>query len=130
MEVKQMLFPVVVHKDKDSDFGVTIPDIPGCFTAGETLEEALANIQEAVECHLAGEAEMPTPTSIEKHMENADYAGGIWVMVDVDLSFISGKAVRVNITVPRNILNKIDQAARQQGKTRSNFLVSSAQKNL
>ncbi|MFO7748660.1 MAG: type II toxin-antitoxin system HicB family antitoxin [Desulfobacteraceae bacterium] len=49
-----MKFPVVIHKDKDSDFGVTFPDLPGCFSAGDTIEEALANAQEAAECHIDG----------------------------------------------------------------------------
>lgn len=125
-----MLFPVVVHKDKDSDFGVTIPDIPGCFTAGGTLDEALANIQEAVECHLDGETEAPKPSSIEKYIKHRDYKGGTWVMVDIDLSFMSGKAVRINITVPENVLHKIDQAAKKHGLSRSNFLVNAANKSM
>ncbi|MBN0609850.1 type II toxin-antitoxin system HicB family antitoxin, partial [Pseudomonas aeruginosa] len=29
-----MKFPVVLHKDPDSDYGVTVPDVPGCFSAG------------------------------------------------------------------------------------------------
>jgi HicB_like antitoxin of bacterial toxin-antitoxin system len=36
-----MLFPVVIHKDPDSDYSVTIPDMPGCFTVGKTIEEAV-----------------------------------------------------------------------------------------
>jgi hypothetical protein len=36
-----MRYPVVIHKDESSDFGVTIPDIPGCFSAGDTYDDAL-----------------------------------------------------------------------------------------
>jgi predicted RNase H-like HicB family nuclease len=36
-----MRYPVVIHKDLDSDYGVTVPDLPGCFSAGTTLDEAL-----------------------------------------------------------------------------------------
>ena len=36
-----MRYPVVVHKDPNSDYGVTVPDLPGCFSAGETMDEAL-----------------------------------------------------------------------------------------
>ncbi|MCD6584511.1 MAG: type II toxin-antitoxin system HicB family antitoxin [Desulfobacteraceae bacterium] len=125
-----MLFPIVVHKEKESDFGVTIPDIPGCFTAGTTIDEAIANVQEAVECHLEDETDIPTPTSIETHVENTDYAGGVWIMADINFSFMEGKTVRVNITIPKNILHKIDIAAKKYGKSRSNFLVDSAQKNI
>ena len=36
-----MIYPIVLHKDKDSDYGATVPDLPGCFSAGATLDEAL-----------------------------------------------------------------------------------------
>jgi predicted RNase H-like HicB family nuclease len=48
-----MRYPVVTHKDPDSDYGVTVPDLPGCFSAGETLDEALNEVVEAIECHIA-----------------------------------------------------------------------------
>lgn len=120
-----MYFPVVIHKDKDSGDGVTIPDIPGCFTAGDTLDEALANIREAVECHLEGETEAPRPSGMEKYARHPDYKGGIWVLVDIDFSFMSGKSVRINITVPENLLHEIDKAAKKRGIPRSAFFVDS-----
>ncbi|NUO10431.1 MAG: type II toxin-antitoxin system HicB family antitoxin [Candidatus Brocadia sp.] len=123
-----MYFPVVIHKDKESGYGATIPDIPGCFTVGGTLDEALANIQEAVECHLEGETEVPKPSSIDKYIQHHDYKGGVWVLVDIDLSFLSGKTVRINITVPERILRKIDKAAKKRGVPRSVFLVDAASK--
>ena len=43
--------PVVIHKDADSDYAVTVPDLPGCFSAGETLDETLAMAKEAIELH-------------------------------------------------------------------------------
>lgn len=49
-----MNYPVVIHKDKDSDYGVTVPDMPGCFSAGSTMEEALDNAREAILCHAEG----------------------------------------------------------------------------
>ncbi|MDP6038920.1 MAG: type II toxin-antitoxin system HicB family antitoxin, partial [Candidatus Latescibacteria bacterium] len=49
-----MQYPVVIHKDDDSDYGVTVPDLPGCFSAGDTIEDALAQGAEAVLCHIEG----------------------------------------------------------------------------
>ena len=49
-----MKYAVVIHKDNDSDFGVTIPDLPGCFTAGDTFEDAADMAVEAAELHLEG----------------------------------------------------------------------------
>lgn len=33
-------YPIIIHNDKDSDYGVTVPDLPGCFSAGTTPDEA------------------------------------------------------------------------------------------
>jgi len=75
-------YPVVIHKDPDSDYGVTVPDLPGCFSAGATMDEALTNAVEAIECHIEGmmlDAEpIPTPQMVESHQGNPDYANGIW----------------------------------------------------
>ena len=60
------LYPVVIHKYKKSAFGVTIPDLPGCFSAGTTLDEALRNVQEAIEVHLHGEDLAPEPSALDR----------------------------------------------------------------
>ena len=49
-----MRFPVVIHKDSGSDYGVTVPDLPGCFSAGATLDEALCEVVEAIVLQLDG----------------------------------------------------------------------------
>ena len=52
-------YPVIIHKDTKSAFGVIVPDLPGCFSAGATLDEAIRNVQEAVEVHMFGEEIAP-----------------------------------------------------------------------
>lgn len=125
-----MRYPVVVHKDKDSDYGVTVPDLPGCFSAGGTLDDALKEAAEAIECHVEGmlvdgEA-IPTPQTIEYHKSNPDYADGVWAIVSVDLSKLSGKTRRVNITLPERVLNLMDKYATEHGETRSGFITQAA----
>lgn len=121
-----MRYPVVIHKDTESDYGVTVPDLPGCFSGGSTLDEALTITVEAIECHVEGllldEQPIPMPKSIEYHQNNPDYAGGIWAVVTVDFSKLSGKSRRVNITVPERLLAIIDQHALQYGETRSGLI--------
>ena len=99
-----MQYPVVIHKDPDSAYGVTVPDLPGCFTAGGTVDEALAQAVEAIECHIEGfmlDGEpISAPQPIEGHQHNPDYADGLWALVSVDLSKLSGKSRRINITLP------------------------------
>jgi predicted RNase H-like HicB family nuclease len=76
-----MRYPVIVHKDPESDYGVTVPDLPGCFSAGETLAEALEQVVEVIEGHLEGlllDGEpTPTPQTVEYHQSNPDYADSV-----------------------------------------------------
>lgn len=121
-----MRYPVVIHKDPDSDYGVTVPDLPGCFSAGESIDEALAQAVEAIECHLEGllldEEPIPPSRSIEYHSDNPDYAEGIWAFVSIDLSRLSGKSKRVNITIPERLLSLMDHYAARHGETRSGLI--------
>jgi predicted RNase H-like HicB family nuclease len=121
-----MRYPIVIHKDAETDYGVTVPDLPGCFSAGDTLDDALNQAVEAIECHIEGlllDGELiPMPKSIEFHQDNPDYANGIWAVVSVDLSKLSGKSKRVNITVPERLLSIMDQYATQHGETRSGLI--------
>jgi predicted RNase H-like HicB family nuclease len=121
-----MRYPVVIHKDIDSDFGVTVPDLPGCFSAGETVDEALIEVVEAIEGHIEGlllDGEpIPPPKSIEFHRNNPDFAEGIWAVVAVDLSKLTGKSKRVNITVPERVLSMMDKYAAEHGETRSGLI--------
>ena len=125
-----MNFAVVAHKDENSGFGVTVPDLPGCFSAGETMDGALGNTREAILCHIEGllvdGEKMPAPLPIDTHQKNKDFADGIWAVVSVDLSQLSGKAKRINIKIPTRILSQIDEFANKEGETISALLVTAA----
>jgi predicted RNase H-like HicB family nuclease len=125
-----MRYPVVIHKDPDSDYGVTVPDLPGCFSAGETLDEALQEAVEAIECHLEGlladSESIPLPKTVEFHQNNPDYSDGIWAIVTVDISKLSGKTRRVNITLPERVLSLMDKYADEHGETRSGLITQAA----
>lgn len=49
-----MRYPVVLHTDDGARWGVTVPDLPGCFSAGDSMDEALESIIEAIDLHLEG----------------------------------------------------------------------------
>ena len=125
-----MRFAIVVHHDEGSSYGVSVPDLPGCFSGGETAEEAFSNAHEAVLLHLEGMVAdgepLPQPQPIEAHLDNKDYQGGVWGLVDVDLASLPDKAVRVNITVPSRLLAVIDQWANRESESRSGFLAKAA----
>lgn len=130
-----MLIPVAIHKDTDSLYGVTVPDIPGCFSAGETIEEALSNTREAIAFHLEGmledgEAVTVSTRQIEELAQEADYAGATWALIDVDLQRLSLKQTRFNVSWPEYLLARIDAYAEAHHETRSGLLAKAAERYL
>jgi len=52
----------------------------------------------------------------------------VWALVDVDVSRFDGRAEKINITLPRRLLAKIDNYVRAHGETRSGFLAEAARR--
>jgi predicted RNase H-like HicB family nuclease len=126
-----MQLPIAIHKDPDSVYGVSVPDVPGCFSYGETLDEAVVNAKEAVLGHLQtlledGEDVALNASSLDDLVARDEYHGAVWVMLDIDLSALDSKPERVNISLPRFVLRRIDAFAKQNNETRSGFLVRAA----
>jgi predicted RNase H-like HicB family nuclease len=125
-----MNYPIVIHKDADSDYGVTVPDLPGCFSAGSTLDEVLAMAREAIELHLEGLIEegqpVPTPRPIEQSRKDPIYRGGTWAVVSIDPACLRVNAKRINITMPQRILDAVDRHAAAEYETRSGLLTKAA----
>ena len=126
-----MRYPIAIETgDSKHAYGVVVPDLPGCFSAGDTLDEAFANAREAILLHLEGlldEGEpFPKPSSIERLRSRPGHRGWTWAIVDIDVSELGDKAARINITLPRRILRAVDAHARKQGETRSGFLARAA----
>lgn len=125
-----MFYPVVAHKEFDSDYGVSVPDIPGCISVGATLNEAFEAVKEAIQCHIEGmliDGEMvPMGKTIDHYQKEPEWADGIWGLVEVDLSRLSGKSRRITITLPEGLLSQVDRFALSHGSTRSGFLAHAA----
>lgn len=122
-----MRFPVVLHTDDGTRYGVTVPDLPGCFSAGDTLDDALASAVEAIELHVEGlieEGDVVPPVHPVSYWHGLpEYADGVWAVVDVDVEKLMGPAEKVNITVPALMLLRIDRFAERTGESRSGLLV-------
>lgn len=125
-----MQYPTFIHKDPESDYGVIIPDLPGCYSAGTSLDEAIHNAKEAIECHLEGlfldGEDIPFQQTIEKHLDNPDLKGALVAIVEVDLSKVGGKSKRINITLPERLLRQIERYTKSHGLNRSAFLADAA----
>jgi predicted RNase H-like HicB family nuclease len=126
-----MRYPIAIEpRTERSDYGVVVPDLPGCFSAGETLEDAIAGAEEAglawIDAALdAGEA-VPPPSSLEAIRANPETAGWILSVVTIDPAALDDTAERVNITLPRRVLRRLDEGARAAGETRSGYIAKLA----
>jgi predicted RNase H-like HicB family nuclease len=119
----------LLRKDKNSDYGVEFPDLPGCISAGSTLEEARQMAEEALAAHVAFLREdgddVPAPSPLDVIAKQPEIKGAVPFMVE--LKEPSDKAIRINITVPERVLHLIDEAAGPMGGNRSAFMVSAAE---
>lgn len=120
----------VIHKDADSDFGVSFPDFPGVATAGITLDDARAMAEEALALHAEGLLQdgepIPEPSTLEEIMSDPDNRSGVAILVSLKTE--QPKAVRVNVTLPADVLEQIDRYAEVHGFTRSGLLTQAAKK--
>lgn len=83
-----MLYPIAVEKgDELHAYSVIVPDIAGCFSAGDTLEETIENVKQAIAGHLEILAEdgedIPLASGFDKFINEKEYEGYIWAIVDV-----------------------------------------------
>jgi predicted RNase H-like HicB family nuclease len=129
-----MNYPIWIHKDPKSLYGVTVPDLPGCFSSGSTFDEAVIMAREAIELHLEGMIEdgeaIPDASEIEPLWRDQNFAGGAWASVSIDPSKLPLRAERVNITMPRRILDAVDRFAAEHDETRSGLLVKAVTQHM
>ncbi|MEO5338950.1 MAG: type II toxin-antitoxin system HicB family antitoxin [Magnetococcus sp. MYC-9] len=131
----KIFFPVAIEPGNGQRaFGVVVPDLPGCFSVGDSLEEAIMNAREAILSHMACLSEegiaLPEQTSMAEHTANPDFAGWLWAVIDVDDVRETHPPMRVNITLPRGLLHSIDAHVQVHHMSRSGFLAAAARKAL
>jgi len=131
-----MKFPIYLHRAEGGSFSGFVPDIKGCYFAGDTIDEAIADAFNAIDAHLEFQAEkgrdLPEAQDISAHLQNSACEGGDWAYVEVDLMKYEGKAVKLNITLPQNLLHRIDsyvELNREYG-SRSGFIAALARREL
>ena len=116
---------------QSSAWGVVVPDLPGCFSAGDTLDEAILMAEEAItgwiEATIDAGNEIPAPSGIEAlRAAHPEFADWLWALVKVDPAMLDQTMERVNISLPRRVLRRLDARATQAGETRSGFIARMA----
>ncbi|SHM38895.1 Predicted nuclease of the RNAse H fold, HicB family [Duganella sacchari] len=87
-----MDIPILIQKTVGAKkYGVTVPDIPGCVTTGDTVDKAMSNATKAIYGHVGQLVEQGKPfeirpSEVETLSQEPDYAGGIWALVSLDLA--------------------------------------------
>jgi len=116
-----------LHKDRNSDFGVSFPDFPGCVTAGKTLDQARRMAAEVLALHIDGMIEdgdvVPSPSNLDALASDPNMKGAVAFLVSVEPA--PEKTLRINITARESQLEAIDHLANKAGMTRSAYMVQS-----
>ncbi len=123
----------LIHKEATTGFGASFPDFPGAITVSETLEELRASAEEALAFHIEGMLadgdEIPLPSAFDVIAHEPDFQDAVAVLV-IKAPDVSAPAVRINVTIPDQMLKRIDKHAALHGLTRSGFLVQAAKKEI
>ncbi|MEM5470688.1 type II toxin-antitoxin system HicB family antitoxin [Hoeflea sp. AS60] len=122
----------VVHQEGNSAFGVHFPDVPGCFSAADELDDLLTSASEALALHLEGEP-LPEARSLEAVRDDAEVARDLKdgaFLLAVPVIRLSGRTTKANITMDAGLLAAVDATARERGLTRSAFLADLARREI
>jgi predicted RNase H-like HicB family nuclease len=130
-------YVAVVEKDADSAFGVWFPDVDGCFSAGDTLDEAVVNAGTALRQHAealqsAGK-DVPNARDVEAVLHDKDVKAAVKtgaLLFAVPLLADAGRTVRINVSLDKALVDQIDEAAEARGLTRSAFIAQAAREKI
>ena len=123
-----MKYPIAIEMGgPKKSWGVVVPDLPGCFSAADSgIDEAIENAKEAIELWievaLDQEMEIPRPSMITDLQKKKEYKGWIWAVAEVDPALLSDELERINITLPKRVLSRLDAKAKKAGESRSGFI--------
>ena len=128
MKMLKVTYFGVVHKEKRSAYGVSFPDFPGCISAGDTLEEAVKQAQEALVLHIHGMIEDGESIPEASKIDDITHEVKPLAIVPVAVAVPSLRVKRYNIAARDTDMKKIDRFLKQRGRSRdrSEFLISSA----
>lgn len=122
----------IVHKDDDSSFGVHFPDLTGCFSSGETEDEAFENVQIALRMYAEDGNELPEPRGISVLLRDKEVraeldGGGFFISVPLVLA---ERKHRYNLMLDKALVSSVDHAAKIAGTNRSEFVAQAIARQL
>lgn len=127
-----MKYPIAIEVgDNKTAWGVVVPDLPGCFSAADSgIDEAIENAKESIELWIETALDqgtvIPKPSSITALQSNPEFKGWVWAIAEIDPALLSDEIERVNISLPKRVLARLDSKARLAGETRSGYIAHMA----
>lgn len=124
-----MKYPIAIEPPASSRdaWGVIVPDLEGCYSASDdgvdgAIESAKEAIELWIETALDRELDIPAPSLITELQKDSRFKGWIWAVAEIDPALLSNEIERVNITLPKRILARLDHKAKAAGESRSGFI--------
>lgn len=131
-----MRYPIYLHQADDGSFSGFVPDVIGCYLAGDTIDDAIVDAANALDTYFEYMSEKgQTPAeakTVADHLNDEDCNGGIWAYVDIDLTKYEGRTTKLNITLPQFLLARIDDYvnSHREYHSRSGFFAELARREL
>jgi predicted RNase H-like HicB family nuclease len=124
-------YPIAIEPGTGTTaFGVVVPDLPGCFSAGDTLDDAMRGAEEAaaawIDAALDGGVAIPDPSTLDAVQKDGAFRGWAFGVISLDPAMLDDSVERVNITLPRRVLRRLDAAAKAAGDSRSGYIAQIA----
>ena len=123
----------LVHKDAGSAWGLTFPDLPGCFSAADEEDGIITNAMEALELYAEGIDALPAPRGIDALSRDKDVAAELAAgayLIAIPFIRNTQRTTRVNITLPKGLLDAIDDEAARRKLTRSALMAQAAEREV
>ena len=122
-----MRYPIAIEPgDATHAFGVVVPDLPGCFSAGDTLDEAMVNAESAVLAWMETTLDqgwfIPSASSLDTLRDaHPEFRDWVWALVTIDPVLLDDTLEQIDITLPRRVLRHLDARAKAAGESRSGY---------
>ncbi len=122
-----MRYPIAIETGNGTTaFGIVVPDLAGCFAAGDSLDEAMSGAEEAIAAWIDAALDdgmaIPSPSPLDAVRTDPVFAGWAFGVASVDPALLDDTTERVNITLPRRVLKRLDALALAAGESRSGFI--------
>ena len=127
-----MKYPIAIEPGSDKKaWGVIVPDLAGCFSAADSgIDAAIEGAKEAIELWiemaLDANQDIPKPSLITDLQKKEEFKGYIWAIAEIDPALLSDEIERVNISLPKRVLARLDAKAKSAGENRSAFIAHMA----